>query len=86
MVARRVSPLARRLAAAHPGDDRAAAERLYREAISVAAGQQAKSLELRAATSLALLLGETGAQRPEGYAVLAPRSTAGSPKASTRSI
>jgi class 3 adenylate cyclase len=54
-----------------PGDDRAAAERLYREAISVAAGQQAKSLELRAATSLALLLGEQG-RRSEGYAGLAP--------------
>jgi class 3 adenylate cyclase len=54
-----------------PGDDRAAAERLYREAIGVAAGQQAKSLELRAATSLALLLGEQG-RRSEGYAVLAP--------------
>jgi class 3 adenylate cyclase len=54
-----------------PGDDRAAAERLYREAMSVAAGQQAKSLELRAATSLALLLGEEG-RRSEGYAGLAP--------------
>jgi predicted ATPase len=54
-----------------PGDDRAGAERLYREAISVAAGQQAKSLELRAATSLAMLLGEQG-RRSEGYAVLAP--------------
>ena len=41
-----------------PNNDRAAAERLYRQAISVAAGQQAKSLELRAATSLAMLLGE----------------------------
>jgi predicted ATPase len=54
-----------------PGDDRAAAERLYREAISVAAGQRAKSLELRAATSLARLLGEQG-RRSEGYAGLAP--------------
>ena len=52
-------------------DDRGAAERLYRQAISVAAGQQAKSLELRAATSLAMLLGEQG-RRSEGYAVLAP--------------
>jgi class 3 adenylate cyclase len=51
--------------------DRGAAERLYRQAISVAAGQQAKSLELRAATSLAMLLGEQG-RRSEGYAVLAP--------------
>ena len=54
-----------------PNDDRAAAERLYRQAIGVAAGQQAKSLELRAATSLAMLLGEQG-RRSEGYAVLAP--------------
>jgi class 3 adenylate cyclase len=54
-----------------PNDDRAAAERLYRQAISVAAGQQAKSLELRAATSLAMLLSEQG-RRSEGYAVLAP--------------
>jgi hypothetical protein len=54
-----------------PDDDRASAERLYREAISVAAGQQAKSLELRAATSLALLLDERR-RRSEGYAVLAP--------------
>ena len=54
-----------------PHDDPSAAERLYRQAISVAAGQQAKSLELRAATSLAMLLGER--RRPtEGYAVLAP--------------
>jgi hypothetical protein len=52
-------------------NDRAAAERLYRQAISDAAGQQAKSLQLRAATSLAKLLGEQ--RRPsEGYAVLAP--------------
>ena len=54
-----------------PNDDRAAAEGLYRDAMSVAAGQQAKSLELRAATSLAILLGEQG-RRSEGYAVLAP--------------
>ena len=39
--------------------------------MSVAAGQQAKSLELRAATSLAMLLGEQG-RRSEGYAVLGP--------------
>ena len=54
-----------------PGDDRAAAERLYREAISVAAGQQAKSLELRAATSLALLLRDEG-KRDEARNLLAP--------------
>ena len=54
-----------------PGDDRAAAERLYREAISVAAGQQAKSLELRAATSLALLLRDEG-KWDEARNLLAP--------------
>jgi class 3 adenylate cyclase len=54
-----------------PNDDLGAAERLYRQAISVAAGQQAKALELRAATSLAMLLGEQG-RRSEGYAVLTP--------------
>ena len=54
-----------------PNNDRAAAERLYRQAISVAAGQQAKSLELRAAISLAMLLSEQG-RRGEGYAMLAP--------------
>jgi len=54
-----------------PHKDREAAERRYRQAISVAAGQQAKSLELRAATSLAMLLSEQG-RRSEGYAVLAP--------------
>src|SRR5208282_3233270 len=54
-----------------PNDDRGAAERLYRQAIGVAAEQQAKSLQLRAATSLAMLLGEQG-RRSEGYAVLAP--------------
>ncbi|MBV8320028.1 MAG: AAA family ATPase [Hyphomicrobiales bacterium] len=54
-----------------PGDERAAAERLYREAISVAAGQQAKSLELRAATSLARLLRNEG-KRDEARNLLAP--------------
>jgi hypothetical protein len=54
-----------------PDDDRAAAERLYREAISVAAGQQAKSLELRAATSLARLLRDEG-KRDEARNLLAP--------------
>ena len=54
-----------------PNGDRGAAEGLYRQAISIAGGQQAKSLELRAATSLAMLLGEQG-RRSEGHAVLAP--------------
>jgi hypothetical protein len=54
-----------------PNDDRGAAERLYRQAISVAAGQQAKSLELRAATSLALLLRDEG-KWDEARNLLAP--------------
>jgi predicted ATPase len=40
--------------------DRAAAEQSYRDAITVARHQQAKSLELRAATSLAQLLRDEG--------------------------
>jgi hypothetical protein len=53
-----------------PNGGRAAAERLYRQVISGAAGQQAKALELGGATNLAMLLGE--GRRSEGYAVLAP--------------
>jgi predicted ATPase len=53
-----------------PGDERAAAELLYREAIRVAAGQQAKSLELRAATSLARLFRDEG-KRDEARTLLA---------------
>ena len=59
------------VAAMRPKRRPAAAQRAYRQAISVAAGQQAKSLELRAATSLAMLLGEQR-RRSEGYSVLAP--------------
>ncbi|HVA79912.1 MAG TPA: hypothetical protein VNF29_03205 [Candidatus Binataceae bacterium] len=51
--------------------DRAAAEQLFRSAISIAGAQGAKSWELRAATSLANLLAATG-RRAEARAVLAP--------------
>jgi class 3 adenylate cyclase len=49
----------------------AAAEQLYREAIAVARQQQAKSLELRAATSLVRLLRDAG-RRDEASDLLAP--------------
>jgi predicted ATPase len=54
-----------------PNDDRGAAELLYRQAISVAAEQQAKSFELRAATSLARLLRDQG-KLTEAHNLLAP--------------
>jgi predicted ATPase len=54
-----------------PVRDRAAAEQSYREAIAVARGQQAKALELRAATGLARLWRDEG--RPdEARDLLAP--------------
>jgi class 3 adenylate cyclase len=54
-----------------PVGDRAAAEQSFREALAVAQGQQAKSLELRAATSLVRLWRDEG-RREEGHALLAP--------------
>ena len=54
-----------------PDRDEAASERSYREALRVAQGQQAKSLELRAATSLARLWRDQG-KRAEARDLLAP--------------
>ena len=54
-----------------PVGDRAAAEQSFREALAVAQGQQAKSLELRAATSMARLWREQG-KRDEARNLLAP--------------
>jgi predicted ATPase len=51
--------------------DRAAAEQSYREAIAVARGQQAKSLELRAATGLVRLRRDQG-RHAEARDLLAP--------------
>ncbi len=53
-----------------PGAD-AEAERLYREALAIAQGQQAKSLELRTATSLGRLLRDQD-RKDEARALLAP--------------
>ncbi len=61
-----------------------AAEQLYREALSIAAEQEAKLFELRAAASLVRLRRDQG--RHAGPATSSRRSTAGSPKASTRRI
>jgi predicted ATPase len=52
-------------------DNQAEAERCFRHAIAIAQTQQAKSLELRAATSLARLWQQQG-KRPEAYDLLAP--------------
>ncbi len=52
-------------------NERAASEQPYREAIAVARGQQAKALELRAATGLASLWAEQG-QRAQARELLAP--------------
>lgn len=52
------------------GED-ASAEALFRRSLEVARGQEAKSWELRSATSLAELMARKGA-RTEAYAILAP--------------
>jgi len=59
------------LVTARSDDDRRAAQKLYCEAIAIAREQQAKSLELRAAMSLARLWGEQGRQG-EARELLAP--------------
>jgi class 3 adenylate cyclase/predicted ATPase len=52
-------------------DNAAAAEQAFREAVVLAARQSCRPLELRAATSLARLLAETG-RRDEAHDLLAP--------------
>jgi predicted ATPase len=64
--------------------DTITAEGCFRKAISIARQQRAKFWELRAATSFARLRRDQ-ARRAEAHDLLA-RSTAGSPKASTRLI
>jgi predicted ATPase len=53
------------------GPETAAADACFREAIEIAQGQQAKSLELRAATSLARLWADQG-KRAQARDLLAP--------------
>ena len=67
-----------------PESDAAKAEAYFNRALAVARKQQAKSYELRAAMSLARLWHKQGKQ--DAATISSPRSTAGSPKASTRSI
>jgi predicted ATPase len=52
-------------------DNKAEAERCFQQAISTARSQQAKSLELRASTSLARLWQQQG-KRQEAYELLVP--------------
>ena len=58
------------------------AETCFRRAIEIARRQSAKSLELRATTSLAAFSRNRGSERKRGEC--SPRSTAGSPRGSTR--
>jgi predicted ATPase len=53
------------------GNEIEAGQNLMRQAVRIAQAQQAKSLELRAATELARLLGEQG-RRAEAHEFLAP--------------
>ena len=69
---------------ASPTPDAAKAASYFERALAVAREQQAKSWELRAAMSMARLWRDQG-KRDEARELLAP-STAGSPKASIRSI
>ena len=72
MVVGRVPAPARRIAPKRSGRRQSGrGEQSYREALAVAQGQQAKSLELRAATSLVRLWRDEG-RREEGHELLAP--------------
>ena len=70
------------LVLARSAADKDVAEAAYREAIEVARGQQARLLELRAATSLARLWGEMAGAAPPVNCWR--RSITRSPRASTR--
>jgi predicted ATPase len=59
------------LALSRPGPDKAEAEACFKQAIEIARGQQARSLELRATVSLARLWGE-GGKRAQAHDLLAP--------------
>jgi len=76
--------IAGEIALMSPEPDAAKAEAYFERAFAVAHKQQAKSLELGAATSIARLWRDQG-KREEARDLLAPVS-AGSPKVSVRSI
>jgi predicted ATPase len=63
--------IAGEIALKSPGQGAVKAERYFEQAVAVARAQQAKSLELRAATSLARLWGDQG-KREEARELLAP--------------
>ena len=65
-----------------PGTPQAEAETWFQRALDVARRQEAKSLELRAAMSLARLWQQQG-KRAEAHDAAGARSTAGSPRALT---
>ena len=72
------------IAVKSPERDQAKAQAYFERALAVAREQQARSWELRAAMSMARLWRDQGKRvRP---AICSLRSTAGSPRASTRSI
>jgi hypothetical protein len=66
---------------AHPTEQ---AKALFRKALEIARRQAAKTFELRAATSLARLWLRPGKPQGKRENPSSPRSTPGSPKASTR--
>jgi predicted ATPase len=66
-----ISRLEGELLLASEAPDESRAEGSFRNAIAIARGQEAKSWELRAATSLARLLARQG-KREEAHALLAP--------------
>ena len=80
-----VNRIAGEIALKSPEPDAAKAEAYFERALAVAREQQAKSWELRAAMSMARLWRDQGKRRCRP-AIFSLRSTAGSPKASTRSI
>jgi predicted ATPase len=79
-----VNRIAGEIALMSPQPDAPKAETYFERALAVARQQQAKSWELRAAMSMR----GSGAIRASGMrrAIFSLRSTAGSPKGSTRSI
>ena len=79
-----VNRIAGEIALMAPEPDAAKAQECFEQALAIARAQQAKSWELRAAMSMARLWRDQG--KRDGPAIFSLRSTAGSPKASIRSI